>query len=117
MVPVPMSVAWSVDAVKNRRKTVTRRRIDKWGELQPGDRLTLTDGQTPLAKVEVAGSRVEPITLLTSDIRYGRQEVALEGMGHMTPEEFVEFWLRSYGFATWSASKVWCRRVERHYLG
>lgn len=28
MVPVPMSVAWSVDAVKDRRKTVTRRPLD-----------------------------------------------------------------------------------------
>lgn len=84
---VPMSVAWTVDAVKNRRKTVTRRRIDKWETLQPGDKLVLVNKTKGFKKterleiyglVEVVDVRVESIFLL-GEGEYAENEILLEG--------------------------------------
>ncbi len=135
-----MSCSLTIDAVKERRKTVTRRHVDTWQDLRgrrkptsSGDRLILVEKaqglpagakQVILAEVEVVDVRVEPISLLTADVRYGRQEVALEGLD-MTPAEFVSFWRRSHGYG----DEVWddelildpppvvqCRRIQWRYI-
>lgn len=128
-----MSCSLTIKAVRERRKTVTRRRVDTWQTLAPGDRLTLIEKgmglppgskQVVLAEVEVTDVRVEPISLLTADVRYGRQEVALEGLD-MTPDEFVAFWRRSHGYGdeVWDDElildpppTVLCRRIQWRYL-
>lgn len=94
-----MSVAFTEQAVVERRKTVTRRK--GWLFLKPGDRLTLCRkvmGRKPgeplvrLAEVEVVSARREPLVrLLASETYpgYGEAEVALEGFLGLDPAEFV----------------------------
>lgn len=126
--PRRMSCSMTVDAVRDRTKTVTRRHPDTWQTLQPGDPLTLIEKgmglpkgakQVILAEVEIIDVRVEPIALVDAD------EVAREGMAHMTPREFIDFWLAGHGFPRRVQIPGWpdrpnitvpCRRVEWRYL-
>lgn len=126
-----MSCSLTTDAVKSRTKTVTRRHVDTWQNLEAGDGLTLIEKgmglpkgakQVVLAEAEVVDVRVEPIGLVVDDVRYGRQEVALEGLAHMTPDEFVAFWCQSHGVPTPDAAwrlgldRPLCRRIEWRYI-
>lgn len=134
-----MSCALTIDSVRDRSKTVTRRHVDSWRTLQPGDRLTLIEKgmglpkgakQVVLAEVEVVSVRVEPITLMSSDIRYGRQEVALEGFDHAEwdPLEWATWWAGSHGYSIpivrgtfmpvdiSDLRGIECRRIEFRYL-
>lgn len=74
--PRLMSVAYTEDAVRERRKTVTRRK--GWLMLKPGDRLTLVrksmgrkkgEPLVRVAEVEVVSVRREPLMWL-----YGTEE-------------------------------------------
>jgi hypothetical protein len=116
----------AVLAVRARTKTVTRRHVNTWQTLKPGDHLTLIEKgmglakgekQVVLAEVKVVGVRVEPITLLTSDIRYGRQEVELEGFPGADPDGWVKWWASSHHvLIAWDAPVPMCRRIEWRYL-
>ena len=101
--PRLMSVAYTEQAVVERRKTVTRRKgwwTDKNGRriLQPGDRLTLCRkvmGRKPgeplvrLAEVEVVNVTRHCLYGLAIGIdRYG--EMQREGFPGMNPREFVQ---------------------------
>ena len=124
-----MACSMTVDAVLAQTKPVTRRHVDTWKNLQPGSELTLIEKgmglkkgekQVILAEVVIVSVRVEPIRLMTSDIVYGRQEVVLEGLPHMTPEEFVTFWLRGHGYrdglnTDGAPLPINCRRIEWEY--
>lgn len=89
--PRLMSVAFTEAAVRERRKTVTRRK--GWLMLKPGDRLTLCrkvmgrkkgEPLVRVAEVEVVSVRREPLFTVSQG-----QELTLEGCGHMT---WTEFW-------------------------
>ena len=120
-----MSCALTIDAVRNQTKTVTRRHVDTWRALAPGDRLTLIEKgmglpkgatQTVLAEVEIVSVRVEPLQLMSSDVRYGRQEVALEGFPGHDPHEWVAWWAKSHGEILDGSRLPLCRRIEWRYL-
>lgn len=90
MMPRLMSVAYTEQAVRDRTKTVTRRK--GWRFLQPGQRLTLCRkvmGRKPgeplvrIVDVEVVSVRREPLDQVTAD------EVAREGFPEMSREEFM----------------------------
>lgn len=116
-----MSVSLTVDAVRERRKTVTRRHVDTWQHLKPGDRLTLIEKgmglpkgakQVVVAEVEVVAVDVHPIG------EVDRDEAELEGF-RMSGLEFATFWLRSHGYrgdVTQQALRTPCRRIEWRYL-
>ena len=107
--PRRMSVAMTQQQVRDRTKTVTRRKgwwLDKHGRhlVKAGDHLVLVDrvmgfkkGEraTVLAEVEVVSVRRERLsdlawtTRLTSDYRWAKREVTLEGFPDMEPTEFV----------------------------
>lgn len=79
--PRLMSVAYTADAVIERRKTVTRRK--GWQFLKPGDRLTLcrkVQGRRKgepldrLAEVEVVSVRREQLRRMSDDLDYGCAE-------------------------------------------
>lgn len=117
-----MSCSMTIDAVRERRKTVTRRHVNTWRTLQPGDRLTLVEKgmglakgerQVVLAEVEIVSVRVEPIGLA---LRAG--EVAAEGFGSWEPAAFVRFWLDSHGYGRLDGESwdVQCRRIEWRYI-
>jgi hypothetical protein len=119
-----MSCSITVDAVRERRKTVTRRHVDTWTNLQPGDRLTLIEKgmglpkgakQVVLAEVEIVDVRVEAIGFAAD-----REEVYLEGLPEMGPDEFVTMWLTAHGYRdrVWSSWRgdTPCRRIEWRYV-
>lgn len=91
-----ISVALTEDAVRDRRKTVTRRL--GWKFVKPGDRLTLcrkvmgrkrADGTVEplvrIAEVEVVSVRREPLDSITQD------DVEREGFPTASPLWFVNF--------------------------
>ena len=98
-----MSVSLTLDAVRERRKTVTRRHVDTWKDLKPGDRLTLCrkvmgrkagEPLVRLAEVEVVSVRRESILAMTeADVE--REGVPLvDRFGH---ERFDEVWFPDGG--------------------
>lgn len=113
----------TVPQVRDRSKTVTRRREDSWVDLKPGDRLILVEKaqglrkgerQVVLTEAEVVDVRVEPLHLVDDD------ECAAEGFPGMAPHEFVRMWLDGNGLR-WLVSPdairaVRCRRIEWRYL-
>ena len=103
-----MSVSLTEQAVRERRKTVTRRL--GWKFLKPGDRLTLVRKAMGLRKgekvericeVEAVNVNREPLKHAEymwrayPDIRstqwVGKEEPELEGFPEMTPAEFIDF--------------------------
>lgn len=99
-----MSVAFTEQAVRERRKTVTRRKgwwVDKRGRrlLLCGDRLTLCRkvmGRKPgeplvrIAEVEVVAIRREPLCAIAGDPSdLGAAELAREGFTDIDADEFM----------------------------
>lgn len=112
--PRLMSVALTEDAVRERRKTVTRRL--GWRHLKTGDSLTLCrkvmgrrQGEpiVRLADVEVVSVGFEPLSTITAE------EVAREGFPDMTPAEFVAFFTASMKCGPDEP----VNRIEWRYLG
>jgi hypothetical protein len=117
-----MSCSMTVDAVIDHSKTVTRRHVDTWRTLKPGDHLTLIEKgmglpkgakQVVLAEVEVVDVRVEPLHLADAD------EVAAEGFEGMPPGGFWIFWAEGHGYRPQYQHELMaieCRRIEWRYL-
>lgn len=109
-----MSVSLTEDAVRERRKTVTRRK--GWTFLRRGDRLTLCrkvmgrkagEPLVRLAEVEVIDVRRERLDAITD------ADVAREGVtGVSTAREFVDFYCEA--FEAWDGYEV--TRIEWRYL-
>lgn len=120
--PRRMSCSMTIDAVRDRSKTVTRRHPDTWTTLKPGDHLTLIEKgmglprgakQAVLAEVEVVDVRVEPLAWIDRE----PHGPAREGLPHMTASEFVGFWLAGHGRTPHDArGRLLCRRIEWRYL-
>lgn len=119
-----MSCSMTVPAVRSRIKTVTRRRVDTWVDLKPGDRLTLIEKgmglkkgarQRVLDEVEIVDVRVEPLGRIASE---GRAGVEVEGLD-MSPFQFIRFWAASHGYPPMpfhQTMEILCRRIEWRYL-
>lgn len=129
-----MSVSMTLDAVRARQKTVTRRHVESWIHLKPGDRLTLIEKgmglakgakQVVVAEVVVVSVRVEPLGRVTAE------EVALEGLWDQAmvamdarqfdsaPDWFIAFWCDGHGYRGLSPEQegdVEARRIEWRYL-
>lgn len=112
LMPRLMSVAYTEQAVRERRKTVTRRR--GWLMLKPGDHLTLVrkamgrkqgEPLVRIVEVEVVSVRREPLTLLLATAwpkrityDYAVWEMEREGFPGMDPREFVQrFFVEAQG--------------------
>ena len=129
-----MSVSMTLDAVRERRKTVTRRHVDTWRNLKPGDRLTLIEKgmglpkgakQVVVAEVEVVDVSIEPIFAIE---RHG--EIRREGFDpyEWRPLEWATWWAGHHGYGvrihpgTWTPvdpedlDEIPCRRIEWRYL-
>lgn len=125
--PRRLSCALTVDAVRERRKTVTRRHVGTWKALQFGDRLTLVEKgmglrkgepQVVLAEVEVVSVRAE---VLWAGVT--RSEIAAEGFDpdEWTPHDWCVWWAESHGYRPdlgpdEGLPTVQCRRIEWRYL-
>lgn len=120
-----MSCSLTIDAVRDRRKTVTRRDPATWVDLQVGDRLLLIEKgmglargerQVELCEVEIIDVRIEPLARML-ERSYGIAECEAEGFPHLQRREFVEFWLRSHPHVRGSREQpVMVRRIEWVYL-
>jgi hypothetical protein len=132
--PRLMSVAFTEAAVRERRKTVTRRKgwwTDKRGRrlLAPGDRLTLCrkvmgrkkgEPLVRVAEVEVVSIRRESLMCLGNCIchpdghgTYAAEEMVREGFPGMDPVAFVlQFFTKAQGIGP--ADDV--TRIEWRYL-
>lgn len=66
-----MSVSLTLDAVRDRSKTVTRRHVDTWKQLQAGDRLTLIEKGMGLPKgsKQVVVDEVEVVAVDVETLR------------------------------------------------
>lgn len=113
-----MSCSMTVDAVRNRTKTVTRRHPDTWRDLAPGDRLTLIEKgmglpkgarQVVLAEVEVTDVRVERLSAILTE----PWATEREGFPEMSPVGFARMWLESHRGVP---DPPICRRIEWRYL-
>lgn len=117
-----MSVSLTLDAVRDRSKTVTRRHFESWRHLRAGDRLTLIEKgmglpkgakQVVVCEVEIVDVRAEAL----ARVLFEPDATKREGLAHMSPEEFIEFWLTSHGHKRHdNPEAVLCRRIEWRYL-
>lgn len=116
-----MSCSLTLDAVRDRRKTVTRRAVETWQSLAVGDHLTLIEKGMGLAKgerqivvaeVEIVSVRIEPLSRMRQRA-YGITECEAEGFPQMQRHEFIEFWMRSHHETD---PNVLVRRIEWAYL-
>ena len=118
-----MSCSMTIDAVRDRTKTVTRRHVDTWKTLKPGDRLTLIekgmglargDRQVVLADVEVVSVDIVQLYGISDE------ECEREGFPDMDHVEFVDMWLESHRVAPFltqtEALSYVVRRIEWRYL-
>jgi hypothetical protein len=120
-----MSCSMTIEAVRDQTKTVTRRHVDTWEDLKPGDRLTLIEKGMGLPKgaKQVVLAEVEIVDVY-EDVLAGINQVecGLEGFPHMNPIEFAEMWARSHGYRLADMEEIWqldlipCRRIEWKYL-
>lgn len=125
-----MSVALTLDQVRARSKTVTRRHVDTWSKLQAGDRLTLVEKgmglpkgahQVVVCEVEIVSVRVEPLGLVDAD------ECAAEGFPGHDPGLWRVWWAANHRYGVpkgmddpaevlaW-VDEIECRRIEWRYL-
>ena len=127
-----MSCSMTVNAVVERSKTVTRRHVDTWRTLKPGDRLTLIEKgmglpkgaqQRVLAEVEVVDVRVEPITAIWGEPegveREGVRGISAGPDGVPSPNLFAHWWAESHGYGKLTVDalrSVLVRRIEWVYL-
>ena len=144
--PRPMSCFLTIDQVRRRQKTVTRRHVDSWLKLRSGDLLPLIEKGQGLKRGEkqVLITKVEVVSVCVESLLDGLSpaEVEREGFGAVHPAEFAAFWaaahghkplLRSEGVETspspWltptprrldaihrALTGVKCRRIEWRYL-
>ena len=119
-----MSVAYTEDAVRERRKTVTRRK--GWLMLKPGDRLTLCrkvmgrkkgEPLVRIAEVEVVSVRRERLSdllpLSEGGWTYAAAEMEREGFPGLAPAEFVR---RYFTEAQGIQPTAVVTRIEFRYL-
>lgn len=126
-----MSCSMTIDAVRARTKTVTRRHVDTWRTLKPGDRLTLIEKgmglkkgehQVEIVDVEIVSNTVVPLAPMSLD-DLGREGFDVDDPLGLSIEGFYEMWLTSHGYQRparhlllFEAEVTKCRRIEWRYL-
>jgi len=107
-----MAFSKTIAQVRNRTKTVTRRNINTWKTLKPGDILRAVEKAQGLKK----GAKVRPLaTIRVVSVREERlfcineEEVAREGFPRLTPTTFIaQFFNGDWGQLV--------RRIEFEYV-
>ncbi|MEM7323490.1 MAG: ASCH domain-containing protein [Actinomycetota bacterium] len=114
-----MAFSATVEQMRNGTKTVTRRDVNKWGSLVPGERLLVIEKgmglrkgerQIVIGEIEIVDVRVEPLCDITDE------DVAAEGFpGHDTAWFFENVWTTIHGH---QPPHTPVRRIEfRHIAG
>jgi hypothetical protein len=114
-----MSCSLTIDAVRDRRKTVTRRHVDTWRTLAAGDALTLVEKamglpagarQVVLAEVEVVSVTVESLSAMTFE------DITREGFDPLRwpVSTWIDWWKLEHGYRPEDDPPV--RRIEWRYV-
>ena len=125
-----MSVAFTEQAVRDRTKTVTRRKgwwLDKNGRrlVKPGDRITLCrkvmgrkkgEPLDRICDVEIVSVRREPLRRLTDDLDYGFAETTREGFPEGRPAHFPSWFIERYFTSQGINPDDFVTRIEWRYL-
>ena len=127
-----MSCSLTVDAVRERRKKVTRRHVDTWRTLKAGDRLTLVEKamglpkgaqQVVLAEVEIVNARLEPLWLgmtLAEIVTEGFDPDTFAPCNPATEAQvtaaWCQWWAATHGYDIARWTEIMCRRIEWRYL-
>lgn len=115
-----MSFSLTTPQMLAREKTVTRR--IGWRFLKPGDLVQAVEQARGLKKGEVLRKlavlrivdvRVEPLSRLVSDPRYGEDELPREGFPCWSRDEFLEMFRRTHRLTTNDAEVT---RIEFEYV-
>jgi len=110
-----MSFSRTTEAICNRTKTVTRRRMGTWDRLRRGDRLLAVERTQGLKKGEkhnvLAEIRIVSVKAVAIDEPLDRAELDREGCGHMAPEEFHALLRELFGGLAY-----YCKRIEFEYV-
>lgn len=111
-----MSFSATTEQMRDQTKTVTRRRVDTWKNLQPGDRLLAVEKamglpkgakQVPLGVIEIVDVRVEPLCNITP------ADVEREGFPGLTVGWFVRFFVgKMKAFPTDPVRRIEFRHVD-----
>lgn len=97
-----MSFSATTQQMRNRTKTVTRRRPETWKNLQPGDRLLAVEKamglpkgakQVPLGVIEIVDVRVEELAEILTE----PGGAVAEGFPEMHETQFCSFFARKFG--------------------
>lgn len=80
--------------------------IEKGMGLRKGERHVV------LARVRIVSVRVEALNRRNVT----RAECIAEGLGHLSPAEFIEFWKRGHRHAVPATGPTYVRRIEWVYL-
>ena len=97
-----MSFFLTTEQMRNKTKTVTRRKIGTWRDLKVGDVLLAVkqlqglkkgEGQTVIGKIRITGERMERVDEVTNE------DVVREGFPNLTRIEFLELLKRRLGLA------------------
>lgn len=125
-----MSCNMTIQPVRNRIKTVTRRHVDTWRTLQVGDLLTLIEKgmglakgekQVVLAEVLVVSVVVEPLLAVTAAEVWKEglwPEAVAAGPAIEADRWFRRFWGDAHGYrglTMCQLNEVECRRIEWSY--
>lgn len=130
-----ISCALTADAVRQHRKTVTRRSPNMWVNLHPGDRLTIVEQlmglppgakQVVLADVEVVDVSLEPLGALVEQLEprlwvgtdYGWKEMSAEGVD-LAPVDFIVWWASTHHYQHLGFDEllgIEARRIEWRYV-
>lgn len=118
-----MSVALTLDAVRARTKTVTRRHIGTWRNLHAGDELDLIEKGMglPRGASQVVVCRVRIVSVRDELLLDGLNddELAREGFepADWSIEAWANWWALGLGYKpSDDLGSVWCRRIEWEYL-
>lgn len=102
--PRNISFSMTTEQIRNRAKTVTRRK--GWKSLRPGDVLNACVkcmGLKPGEKIERLGQivvvdvRLERLSIMSTDRMYGKRDAAREGFPELTGNQFVAMFLKHMG--------------------
>lgn len=99
-----MSFSATTEQMRDQTKTVTRRRVDTWKNLQPGDRLLAVEKAMGLPKgaKQVSIGVIEIVGVSEEHLgnAMGRPgEARKEGFPHLSESEFCAFFRHNYGVA------------------
>jgi len=118
-----MSCSLTIAAVRARTKTVTRRHINTWQNLAPGDRLTLIEKGMGLAKGERQVVLAEVEIVSNAFVRLwdiDEDECEREGFPNLAPGDFCSMWCESHHVPEFrdqtEAMHYTVRRIEWRYL-